>query len=173
MKIDRRAILLALALAYLLTVRLAVLPARRETVRLAGDVTARERELGALLDLRIRYEEKKDELEAVLRDRDATSFLPVIEAKVKSLGLGSDLRSIISVGRELVTGVRAEGFDLRFEGLDLRQSVLLLEALQGEPGLHLDRVVLDRSRDGRSLAARVRVYTIRRPAAEPAASGRS
>lgn len=162
MRLDRRVVLLALVLAYMLTFRLLVLPDRRAAAGAREAAAAAERELRSLLDLRIRYEQQREDLETFLGQVDTTAFLPVIEARINELALAPKLKSIASVGRELVSGVRAAGFDLRLEGLDLREAVLLLEALEGERGLHLDRVVLDRDRDGRSLTVRVRVFTIRR-----------
>jgi len=55
-----------------------------------------------------------------------------------------------------------EGYDLRLEGIGLKEVILFSESMQQEEGFYLDRIVLEKSKDGMSLSARLRILTIKK-----------
>ncbi|HNQ35532.1 MAG TPA: hypothetical protein PKN80_05650 [bacterium] len=163
-KIDRRVPVLGMVLAYILAVGLVAAPNWREARRLERERAAAQHSLDNLLEINARYQRSSSGLKGALRPDGATGLLTVAQQTARQLNISEKLKSAVPVYRELTGGLQAEGFDLRLEGLNTEEAVRLAEALQREDGFYLDRLALERSRDGLSLSARLRFLALKKEA---------
>ena len=161
MKIDKKLMALATAFLYLLAIRLVIVPNWQTAAQLRKETVDVKNSLRSPVDLNAQYQ-VLSELETALQDEGSTGLLSVVQNKAQKLGFSAKLKAVTPAVRELSTGFRLEGFDLRLEGVNLKEVVFFLESLSGEKGFYLDRLILEKSRDGMSLSARLRFLTIRK-----------
>jgi len=160
MKIDRKILITAVIFLYLLVIRFAVAPNWRAAAKIRKETVTLKKELDDIVALNARYRSLRNDLETALRRDGPSGFLSEIQKKAEGLGFSSKLKTVTPFTRELNNQFRLEGFDIRLEGVDLKETVLFTEALQEQKGFYLDRLVLEKSRDGMSLSARLRLLTI-------------
>ena len=162
MKTDRKFVILAVVVFYLLAIRLAVVPNWQSAGKFKKETADLSKSLSSLTALNAEYLSARSGLEAALRRGGSTGILSAVQKKAQEMGFSAKLKSVTPVVRDLNTAFRLEGYDLRLEGIGLKEVILFSESMQKEDGFYLDRIVLEKSKDGMSLSARLRVLTIRK-----------
>jgi len=162
MKPDKNFIIPTVIVFYFLVIRLAVAPNWQAAGKLKKDAADLNKSLSSLAALNAEYLPALGNLEAALRGEGSTGILSAVQKKAQEMGFSEKLKSVTPVVRDLNAEFRLEGYDLRLEGVGLKETVLFSDAMQKEPGFYLDRIVLEKSKDGMSLSVRLRILTIRK-----------
>jgi hypothetical protein len=162
MKIDRKFLIPALVIFYLLAIRLAVTPNWQAAGKWKKETADLNKSLNSLTALNAEYSSVRGGLEAALRREGSTGILSAAQKKAQEMGIAGKLKAVTPVVRDLNAAFRLEGYDLRLEEVSLKEAVLFSEAMQEEDGFYLDRLVLEKSQNGMSLSVRLRVLTIRK-----------
>ena len=162
MKIDRKFMILAVVAFYLLVIRLAVAPNWQAAGKLKKETADLNKSLSSLTTLNAEYLSVRGGLEAALCREGSTGILSAAQKKAQEMGFSAKLKSVTPVVRDLNTVFRLEGYDLRLEEVSLKEIILFSESMQKEEGFYLDRIVLEKSKDGMSLSTRLRVLTIKK-----------
>ena len=162
MKIDRKFVILAVVVFYLLVIRLAIAPNWQSAGKFKKETADLSKSLSSLTALNAGYLSARSGLEAALHRKGSTGILSAAQKKAQEMGIAAKLKSVTPVVRDLNTAFRLEGYDLRLEGVSLKEAILFSESMQKENGFYLDRIVLEKSKDGMSLSALLRVLTIRK-----------
>ncbi|MBU2495593.1 MAG: hypothetical protein ABIK20_04765 [Candidatus Omnitrophota bacterium] len=162
MKIDRKFVILAVVLFYLLVIRLAIAPNWQSAGKLKKETADLSKSLSSLTTLNAGYLSERRGLEAALRREGSTGILSAAQNKAQEMGIAAKLKSVTPIVRDLNAAFRLEGYDLRLEEVSLKEAILFSESMQKEDGFYLDRIVLEKSKDGMSLSARLRILTIRK-----------
>jgi len=160
-KLDAKILLAGLVLVYILTVRLVLIPNWQETRKLRREEALSREKLASLTDLARHYQEIGPGIESVFGEGATSGFLSLVQQKTQELGLSGKFKAAVPVSRGVNPDVRFEGFDLRFEGVNLKDAVLFLETMEKESGFYLDRIILEKNRDGITLSARLRFLSVR------------
>jgi len=162
MKIDRKFVILAVIVFYLLAIRLVILPNWQAAGKFKKEAADLNKSLNSLTILNAEYLSARSGLESALRRDGSAGILSAVQKKTQEMGISAKLKSVKPFVRDLNTAFRLEGYDLRLEGIGLKEVVLFSESLQKEEGFYLDRIVLEKSKDGMSLSARLRILTIKK-----------
>ena len=162
MKIDRKFVILAVVAFYLLVIRLAIAPNWQAAGKFKKETADLSKSLSSLTALNAQYLSARSGLEAALRREGSAGILSAVQKKAQEMGLAAKLKAVTPVVRDLNAAFQLEGYDLRLEGVSLKEVILFSESLQKEDGFYLDGIVLEKSKDGMSLSARLRVLTIRK-----------
>ena len=162
MKIDRKFVILAVVAFYLLAIRLAIAPNWQAAGKFKKETADLSKSLSSLTTLNAEYFSARSGLEAALRREGSTGILSAAQKKAQEMGFAAKLKSVTPVVRDLNAAFRLEGYDLRLEEVSLKEAILFSESMQKEDGFYLDRIVLEKSKDGMSLSARLCVLTIRK-----------
>jgi hypothetical protein len=162
MKLDRKSIILMVVVFYLLTIRLAIVPNWQAAGKLKKETADLKKSLSSQTALNAEYLSALPGLEAALRREGSTGIISAVQKRAQDMGISANLKSVAPVVRDLSAGFRLEGYDLRLEGIGLQKVVSFLESMQQEDGFYLDRFVLEKSKDGMSLSARVRIMGVTR-----------
>ena len=162
MKIDRKFVILTIVVFYLLVIRLAIVPNWQSAGKFKKETTDLSKTLSSLTTLNTEYSSVRSGLEAALRREGSTGILSAAQKKAQEMGFAAKLKSVTPVVRDLNAAFRLEGYDLRLEEVSLKEAILFSESIQKEDGFYLDRIVLEKSKNGVSLSVRLRVLTIRK-----------
>lgn len=162
MKTDKKLLVPAIIIFYLLIIRLAIVPNWQAAGKYRKDAGELNKSLNSLSALNTKYFSERSGLEEALRREGSTGILSAAQKKAQELGFSAKLKSATPVVRELNKELRLEGYDLRLEGISLKDAVLFAESMQKENGFYLDRFVMEKTKDGMSLSVRLRVLTIRK-----------
>ena len=162
MKIGHKFVILAVVAFYLLAIPLAIAPNWQAAGKFKKETADLNKSLSSLTTLNTKYSLVRSGLEAALRQKGSTGILSAAQKKAQEMGFAAKLKSVTPVVRDLNAAFRLEGYDLRLEGIGLKEVILFSESMQKEDGFYLDRIVLEKSKDGMSLSARLRVLTIRK-----------
>ena len=162
MKIDRKFAILAVVVFYLLVIRLAIVPNWQAAVKFKKETADLSKSLSSLTTLNAEYFSVRSGLEAALRREGSTGILSAAQKKAQEMGFAAKLKSVKPFVRDLNAAFRLEGYDLRLEEVNLKEAILFSESMQKEDGFYLDRIVLEKSKDGMSLSAQLRILTIRK-----------
>ena len=162
MKIDRKFVILAVVIFYLLVIRLAIVPNWQAAGKFKKETVDLNKSLSSLTTLNAEYFSVRNGLEAALQRKGSTGILSAAQKKAQEMGFAAKLKSVTPVVRDLNAAFRLEGYDLHLEGVSLKEAILFSESMQKEDGFYLDRIVLEKSKDGMSLSALLRVLTIRK-----------
>lgn len=162
MKIDRKFVILAVVVFCLLVIRLVIAPNWQSAGKFKKETADLSKSLSSLTALNAGYLSARSGLEAALRRKGSTGILSAAQKKAQEMGFAAKLKSVTPVVRDLNAAFRLEGYDLRLEGVSLKEAILFSESMQKEDGFYLDRIVLEKSKDGMSLSALLRVLTIRK-----------
>ena len=162
MKLDRKFVILAVIAFCLLVIRLAIAPNWQAAGKLKKETADLSKSLSSLTALNAGHLSARSGLEAALRREGSTGILSAAQKKAQEMGFAAKLKSVTPVVRDLNAAFRLEGYDLRLEEVSLKEAILFSESMQKEDGFYLDRIVLEKSKDGMSLSARLRVLTIRK-----------
>ncbi|MFH0796549.1 MAG: hypothetical protein V2A65_05760 [Candidatus Omnitrophota bacterium] len=161
-KLDKRVYILGIVFLYILVIRLVIMPNYKAAKRWQRETSVLNQKMNSLSILNSQYQQIYPSLKAVLQKEDFTGLLSKIQNQAQKLGLSENLKTAVPVVRELNSRFRAEGYELRLERVNLKEIILLLSVLEKEGGICLDRLVLEKSKDGMSLSARIRLLTIKR-----------
>lgn len=162
MKIDRKFVILAVVVFYILAIRLAIMPNWQAAGKFKKETADLSKSLSSLTALNAEYFSARRGLEAALRRDGSAGILSAVQKKAQAMGISAKLKAVTPVVRDLNAAFQLEGYDLRLEGIGLKEMILFSESMQKEDGFYLDRIVLEKSKDGMSLLARLRVLTIRK-----------
>ena len=155
-------VILAAVIFYLLLIRLAVVPNWQSSGKLKKETADLNKSLSSLTTLNAEYFSVRSGLEAALRREGSTGILSAAQKKAQEMGFSAKLKSVTPVIRDLNAAFRLEGYNLRLEEVSLKEVILFSESMQKEDGFYLDRIVLEKSKDGMSLSAQLRILTIRK-----------
>ncbi|MCX5642936.1 MAG: hypothetical protein NTY10_06915 [Candidatus Omnitrophica bacterium] len=162
MKLDKKFVIFAAVVFYLLVIRLAVVPNWQSAGKLKKETADLNKSLSSLTTLNEEYLSVRSGLEAALRREGSTGILSAAQKKAQEMGFSAKLKSVTPVIRDLNAAFRLEGYNLRLEEVSLKEVILFSESMQQEDGFYLDRIVLEKSKDGMSLSAQLRILTIRK-----------
>jgi len=159
MKIEKKVLASLVIFFYLLVFQFAIVPNWETVVKIRNETAALKKELDNLVAFNSRYRWWQNELEATFHKDSPSNLLSVIEKKADNLNLSAKLKAVTPFRRDLTSRFRLEGFDINLEGVNLKEVVLFTEAVEEEKGVFLDRLALEKSKDGMSLSARLRFLT--------------
>ncbi|MFA5394179.1 MAG: hypothetical protein WC081_05805 [Candidatus Ratteibacteria bacterium] len=162
MKIDRKFVILAIVVFYFLVIRFAIVPNWQAAGKFKKETADLNKSLNSLVTLNAGYLSARGGLEAALHREGSTGIISAAQNKTQEMGFAEKLKSVTPVVRDLNGAFRLEGYDLRLEEVSLKEAVLFSESMQKEEGFYLDRIVLEKSKDGMSLLVRLRVLTIKK-----------
>ena len=162
MKADKKLLILAVVLFYLLAIRLVIAPNWQAAGKFKKETADLNKSLSSLTALNAEYLSARSGLEAALRREGSAGILSAVQRKAQAMGFSSKLKAVTPVVRDLNAVFRLEGYDLRLEGIGLKEVILFSESMQQEEGFYLDRIALEKSKDGMSLSARLRILTIKK-----------
>ena len=160
-KFEKRVYIPVIIFLYVLVIRFVIIPNYKTAKRCQRETSVLNQKMLSLSILNSQYQQISPSLKAVLQSEDSTGLLSAIQKEIQKTGLSGKLKTAVPVVRELNSRIRAEGYELRLERLNLKEIILLLEALEKEGGTCLDRLILEKSKDGMSLSARIRLLTIK------------
>ena len=161
MKLDHKFVILAIIAFYLLAIRLAIVPNWQAAGKFKSEAAGLNKELNSLAALNAEYLSERSGLEAALRREGSTGILSAAQKKAQEMGFAAKLKSVTPVVRDLTAAFRLEGYDLRLDEVSLKEVILFSESMQKEDGFYLDRIVLEKNRDGMTLSARLRILTVK------------
>ena len=154
--------ILAVVVFYLLIIRLAVVPNWQAAGKLKKETADLSKSLSSLTALNTEYLSARSGLEAALRRDGSVGILSAVQKKAQEMGFSAKLKAVTPVLRDLNAAFQLEGYDLRLEEVGLKEVILFSESMQKEEGFYLDRIILEKSKDGMSLSARLRILTIKK-----------
>lgn len=162
MKIDRKFVILAVVVFYLLVIRLAIAPNWQAVGKFKKETVDLNKSLSSLTALNAQYRSARSGLEAALRREGSAGILSAVQKKAQEMGFSAKIKAVTPFVRDLNSAFRLEGYSLRLEGVGLKEVVIFSESMQKDEGFYLDRIILEKSKDGMSLSAQLRIVTIRK-----------
>jgi hypothetical protein len=162
MKIDRKFVILSVVIFYFLAIRFVIMPNWQAAGKFKKETADLNKSLSSLSTLNAEYFSVRSGLEAALRREGSAGILSAAQKKAQEMGFAGKLKSVTPVVLDLNTAFRLEGYNLRLEEVSLKEAIIFSESMQKEKGFYLDRLVLEKSKDGMSLSAQLRILTIRK-----------
>lgn len=162
MKADKKLLIPAVIILYLLVIKSVIVPNWQAAGKFKKEAAVLNKELNSLIALNTEHLSARSGLEAALRRDGSAGILSTVQKKTQKMGLSAKLKAVTPIVRNLNSVFQLEGYDFFLEGVSLKEIIIFSESMQKEEGFYLDRLVLEKNKDGMSLSARLRILTIKR-----------